>query len=76
VSDEINMNENVKDLIDLINWNNVTLQISLKFALKFVGVIDKLGLDPLIKSILLTTLLRSKINPAKLGSNNKIIIVR
>lgn len=69
------MNENVKDLIDLINWNNVSLNFALEFSLKFSKVVEKLGLQSQVKSKLKEILIRQRKISEKFESDSTLIKV-
>lgn len=75
VSDQINVNENIQEMIELIDWKTVSLQISIQFTVKFYKIIEKFGLEGYFKSILSDCFV-TNIKRTNVESDIKLIIVR
>jgi hypothetical protein len=48
VNDEININENVTEIINYIQWNQVNFQLVISFIMKYSKVLDTSELELLI----------------------------
>lgn len=75
VSDQINVNENIQEMIELVDWKSVSMQIAIQFTVKFYKILEKFGLEGYFKSILSECFV-SNLKKTKGESDIVLIIVR